>query len=565
MPIFRNLLYRLAQAATEPLVWRVERFRRSCEHPEQVQTALLQRILSRQRRTAFGQDHSFSSITSVAEYRKQVPVAPYERLAPYIERMKRGEVNALIADDPLLLFALTSGTTASRKFIPITRQYLKDYRRGWSMWGIRAYRDHQDRRLGLRPIVQLSGDPEEFVTEGGTPCGNLSGFTAIAQKRMVRRLYCVPPQVGKLKDPLTRYYVALRFSIGLPVALFLSANPSTMLMFARVLDQEKDHLLQDLHDGTLRADLALTAVQHATLSARLRPQPERARALRQRAERVGRLYPRDIWPAETALMGTWTGGSMQPYLRQIPEYFGDIPIRDLGLLASEGRMSIPFANHTASGVLDIASHYFEFIPEAEVESAQPVVLGAHELHEGGSYFIVPTTATGLYRYQISDLIRVTGFLGRTPMIEFLGKGNRFSNLTGEKLSEHQVTQAQERTTQQTGLALRAYSLAPVWDDRLPFYGLYVEEDAGLTDRQLAAYLQSLDRELQLLNSEYEAKRESQRLGPLRAFLLPQGTWADWDARRLADTGGSPEQYKHPCLIGDLKFHQQMPVVRAVPA
>ena len=71
------------------------------------------------------------------------------------------------------------------------------------------------------------------------------------------------------------------------------------------------------------------------------------------------------------------------------------------------------------------------------------VLGAHELKEGATYYIIPTTCYGLYRYHISDLVRVTGFLGKTPLVEFLGKGHRFANLTGEKLSEYHVTRAMD--------------------------------------------------------------------------------------------------------------------------
>ena len=66
-------------------------------------------------------------------------------------------------------------------------------------------------------------------------------------------------------------------------------------------------------------------------------------------------------------------------------------------------------------------------------------------------------------------------------------------------------------------------------------------------------------------AEYAAKRESGRLGALRAALIPAGAWAKWDRDRLAQTGGSPEQYKHPCLVGDLKFRESMAVVREVGA
>jgi hypothetical protein len=71
--------------------------------------------------------------------------------------------------------------------------------------------------------------------------------------------------------------------------------------------------------------------------------------------------------------------------------------------------------------------------------------------------------------------------------------------------------------------------------------------------------QRLDEKLAELNVEYAAKRESLRLGAVRLELLPPGTWHDWDRKRLQQTGGTLEQYKHPCLIGDLQFRASIPV------
>ncbi len=465
--------------------------------------------------------------------------------------MAAGESNALIAaDDKLLMFALTSGTTAARKLIPVTRQYLTDFRRGFNLWGIRAFRDHRPADLAFRPIVQMVGNPEEFRTASGVPCGNLSGFAARVQKRMIRGMYAVPPETGRIKDARSRYYLALRLSIGRPCSLFTAANPSTLVILGRTLDAEKERLLRDLHDGTLDHALDLTPDFRRSLARRLKPMPDLARHLGAVAEVGGHLYPKHVWPPESILIGTWTGGSMGPYLRQLPEYYGRPPVRDLGLLASEGRMTIPFADDSPAGVLDIRSHYFEFVPEAEVDSADPTVLSAHELTDGATYFLVPTTAAGLYRYALSDLVRVRGFLGRTPMVEFLGKGNRFSNLTGEKLSEHHVTLAFDAASRATSFRANVYAVAPVWDEQQPHYGLFIEEPDSTG---VAAFLQAFDASLGEANIEYAAKRESGRLGQIQARLVPAGWWAAWDRARLAQTGGAAEQYKHPCLIGDTAF------------
>jgi hypothetical protein len=554
--MLRSLLLGLARKVLAPPVRRrLVAFEQATHHPEQVQRQLLARIVAEQRDTAFGRDHGFASITSVADYRRAVPIGPYEQLAPYIERVKAGEVSALLADPVVQMFALTSGTTSARKFIPVNRQYLDDYRRGWNIWGLKAYRDHQ--AVVLRPIVQLAGDPDEFRTERGVPCGSLSGFTMQVQKRIIRWLYCVPGCTVRIKDSRARLYVALRFSLTRSVGMLLTANPSTLLAFARLMDAEKEALVRDIADGTLARHLEIDPAIRRTLTARLRRDRARAALLESAIRQRGQLLPMDVWPADRLLIGTWTGGSVGPYLRQLPAYFGSACIRDLGLLASEGRMTLPLSDDNPAGVLDITTHFFEFIPEAEIDSPAPTVLQAHELVDGHSYYILPTTAYGLYRYHICDLMRVRGFFNRTPMLEFLGKGNRFANLTGEKLSEHHVTQAYDRTVRQTGLATGAYSLAPCWDEVAPYYGVFIEADQLPADP--AKFLATLDAELATLNSEYAAKRQSQRLGPPRLMVLEPGTWQGWDRKRLLQSGGPPEQYKHPCLIGDLNFGQSVAV------
>jgi hypothetical protein len=531
-------------------------FNAACRRPREVQEALLTSILAAQSETAFGRDHGFRQIQSVADFRKQLPVAPYEYFEPYLARVRNGEVNALLSDDRVLMFALTSGTTAARKTIPITPRYLADYRRGWNRWGLRALLDHQ--RISCAPILQLAGDPEEFHTPSGIPCGSLSGLTVQAQKRIIRFLYCMPAAASRIKDTYAKYYVALRLSLGRPVGMISAANPSTLAALARLLNDEKESLLRDLHDGTLNPKLKLPNAIRADLAPFLKRYRKRAQQLGQIAERTGELWPRDAWRPTHMLLGTWTGGSVGPYMRQLEQFYGQTYVRDLGLVASEGRMTIPLVDGTPAGVLDVTTHYFEFIPEAEGDSPNPTVLGAHEVEEGKHYYILLTTAAGLYRYHIHDLVRVVGFHRQTPLLEFLGKGHHFASLTGEKLSEYQVTRALADVTRQLALPLPAYTVAPVWNDEQPYYGLFVEREAW-SDAAARSVLLAFDAALYKANDEYRSKRSSGRLGPVRVQWLPSGTWVAWDRDRLAKSGGPPEQYKHPCLIGDVKFRDSMPV------
>src|SRR5439155_10609032 len=207
----------------------------------------------------------------------------------------------------------------------------------------------------------------------------------------------------------------------------------------------------------------------------------------------------------------------------------------------------------------ITTHYFEFIPEDQIRSPNPTVLEAHELEEGKTYYILLTSKYGLYRYNIFDVVRVTGFHNRTPLIEFLSKGAHFANITGEKVSEYHVSGAMTDVLAKLNLTLTSYSLAPCWHDEQPYYGLFVERGDLANREQGLRLAEALDRRLQEVNIEYASKRESLRLGRIRLQLLADRSWQEWDRQRLLKTGGTLEQYKHPCLIADPKFRETMAV------
>jgi hypothetical protein len=552
-PLFAGLARRQAS--------RWERaFLRATEHAAEHQRGLLLRILQEQSVTDFGREHRFDQIKTLADYRHQVPIHRYEDLDPYLTRVRKGDTKALLAKPHLHMFALTSGTTASRKYIPVTKQYLHDYRRATSIWGKRIF----DQREGalLKPILQLVSDWDECRSESGVPCGSVSGLTTHMQKAVVRWLYCLPACTGKVKDAAAKLYLACRLGLPRPeMGIIASANPSTLVKLAHIMDERKEELLRDIYDGTLSTSVNIPESVRQQLRSHLKRQPKRVKHLEEVIRRDGKLTPKSAWSAIHTI-GCWTGGSVGLYLRQFPQYYGAAPVRDLGLLASEGRMTIPLDEGTPGGVLDVTSHFFEFIPEAEIDSPQPTVLAAHELQVGSNYYILPTTAYGLYRYNIYDVVRVLAYHGQAPVIEFLSKGSLFSNLTGEKLSEFQVVAAMKSAASQWGHLPAAYTLAPSWDETTPYYSLFLEE-RDVRERspdQLAAEFEEC---LQKENIEYQTKRESLRLGPVEICVLPDGTWSKWDHERLAKTGGSSEQYKRPCLINDVGFKTKMPVLRTV--
>ncbi len=533
-------------------------FERAAQNLRQVQRDALLKRIALNRDSSFGRDHNFASISSVENFRARIPITSYEYYEPYIERMKAGQTDALLgAGQKLVMFAMTSGTHAARKFIPITEEFVKEFRRGWFTWGGKACMDHLGMLHGS--IVQLASDWDEFRTEANTPCGSVSGLIARLQGSLVRRLYCIPPEVGRIKDVAARHYTTMRLAIAQDVTFLTTANPSTVVNLIRLGDSEKENIVRDVSDGTLNERLAIPADVRLALDHRIsKPNRNRARVLDEIIARTGELLPKDYWP-NLKLLGNWTGGSVGAYLRHYQKLFGSTPVRDIGLLASEGRMTIPIQAGTSAGVLDPSVNYYEFIPEEEAGSRAPTVLEAHELVEGKNYLVLLTTPSGFYRYNIFDLVRVVGRFHETPVLEFLNKGAHFASITGEKLAESQVTRAVDDTLKDMSLALTAFTLAPCWDEVMPYYTLLVERRDIPSEDHARRLLAGVESTLCRLNSEYQCKRETQRLGPVRLGWLPSGAWKDFCRSRLERSGGTLEQYKHPCLVNDFEFVRQMRV------
>lgn len=214
-------------------------------------------------------------------------------------------------------------------------------------------------------------------------------------------------------------------------------------------------------------------------------------------------------------------------------------------------MTITFDDERTDGLLDVTTHYFEFIPEAEHGSPNPTVLEAHELALDQNYFILLTTSSGLCRYDICDVVRCTGFVGTTPILRFLHKGAHISNLTGEKVSESQVVEAVQHGLDTNDHHVAFFTLTPVWGVP-PYYQLLLEAGELPTVELADRIAFATDIKLQELNCEYQEKRSTGRLGPLRAVRLQNGAWRRFAEQRQLRLGGSVEQYKHPCLMPDLE-------------
>ena len=542
MSLARTLLRPVAYVAGQRAARELRAFLAAHERTADVQENLLAELLRTHGETDFGRDHDFAGIKSYEDFTRAVPVGSYETLRPYIDRVFHGRQTALLpAGEAVLMFSQTSGTTGEPKQIPVTRRFLADMRRGWNIFGYKALTDHP--AGWLRPMVTISSSMHEAASPQGTPCGAISGLLSASQKRIVRRMYVAPGCVADIRDPEAKYYTILRCGVGRDVCMITTANPSSTIKLIETGQAHAERLIRDLVNGSLNPPGEMPA----DVARRLRLKPDRALARRLEAgiRRDGKLLPAHFWNVE--VLCHWTGGTLGLYRARLRELFGEVAVRDIGLLASEGRFSVPLEDGTPAGVAEILGNFLEFIPAEEHGRDEPSTLRAHELEVGSEYFLVLSNWAGLWRYGIDDRVRVTGRLGQSPVFEFLSRGSQTSSITGEKITEYQVVEAMRRAAAATGTSIDRFTLQGRFT-RTPYYELRLEPLRGGQADRLA---EQMDLALADLNMEYHSKRASGRLGAIRARAVEAGSFERQERETIRRRHGRGEQYKHKYLLTEV--------------
>lgn len=569
-PIFSFFRALAGKVIVPQIEKRYKQFEAKCHDARRVQKDVLFSKIKRCQGSQFGRDHHFREIKTLSDFRRQIPVATYDYYYPYVKEVTEGNVEAMFPPrEKILMYTLTSGTTDIPKLIPVNQTWFDEYRRGWMVWGIKAFTDHH--QLFYSKLAGIAGNWDMRRTPTNIPCGMASGLSARSQHPLIKLMYVVPAATFEIDDADAKYYAALRASIPEPTGLLLTATPATVVNFAKLADRWRDRLIRDIADGTIDEAFPIPlAVRQEILKKQSKPNPERAKQLEEIVTRTGHLYPRDFWNLE--LVACWLGGTVGTYAQNISQYYGDVARRDIGLLCSEGRFTIPIEDNTPSGVLEIASHYYEFIPEDEIHSPHPTILECHELEVGKSYYILMTTSSGLYRYHIVDVMRCTGFLGQAPILEFLHKGQRVADMEGEKISEYQFVKGVEEITRSLGLSITGFTAVPIRptesNDRLssaPYYAIMVEQQDFANDDQAREFLKALDQWIIDRNPMYQGKRSDLYIGPPRLRRIPTGTWSQFDAAQVKSRKVSEDHYKHPCLVLDENLMSTIPVLNELAA
>lgn len=531
------------------------RLTRASRRPRLTSENTLRDILKISKDTFYGRTHHFEHILSAptdeelfALYQHLVPANDYEALRPYVERHKNGEQNVLFPGRPVM-YATTSGTTSQPKWVPMTRKYLKDvYGKMSNVW-IWNFIKHRPLALAghIFPIV---GKECEGYAPDGTLYGSVSGVLVRDIPSIIKRHYTAPASVMSIEDYAARNYTLMRLAIQhWDVTLWSTANPSTILELQRTVDENLNTLIDDIEHGTLSGKFNIPDEIRKELRHYMRPLPKRAAELRQiRDTHNGRILPKQYWP-KLQILSTWKCGNTKIYMDKYLDYF-DLEqtfYQELGYIATECRFGFAL-DDTNESVTFPHLHYYEFVAEEELDSPNKHFLQLDELLPGHRYCAYVTTYSGLFRYNMNDLIEVGGQYENTPTIHMVSKVNGIVSLTGEKLYEPQFIDAVGKAEAETGLKTTFFvGFADVNESVYHFYFEFT--DPNTSQETAEEFAKVVDNKLCDINIEYASKRASFRLNPPVAHRLITNAYARFKAACLEE-GMRDGQFKFNQLMQD---------------
>ena len=533
-------------------------FLASLAEPERVQQRFLEeQIIAPNLDCEVGRRFGFAGIKTLADYRRAVPIQRYDDFAELVERTVQHGEQGLLTGEPIKRFFLTSGSTSRSKYIPATNRFLRNKSRTFGIYWSLVFASHPTAKEG-RMVTNFSDSGKAVRSPGGLPCSSESAYWAgVTRATQMRERPIIPKSIAQIGDSDSRYYAIARILLEESFAVIMTLNPSTILLLFQKVSQYADQLIADIEGGGIGGDLAVGDEVRRYVAEHYGGNPKRAAELAALRDGGPGLLAHRVWP-QLALAICWRSPMLQPYIDLLGPHLQGVARRDYFLMASEGVMAVPVEDGCSGGALAIGANLFEFVPEDEHDSPDPTVLSPHELEVGRSYVLVLSNAAGLYRYDIGDVVRVVRMQERTPVIEFLHRAGSTCSLTGEKLTEDQVTAAVSDVAEQLGLAVESFTLAPA-KSGFPHYVAMIELSNEAERSVLAEVPMRLDEALELHNMEYGSKRSSQRLGAPELWLVRPGSYEARRRQRLAG-GTSDSQIKPTHLTRDPSFVDQLEIL-----
>ena len=490
----------LTQIIGKVFVPRQHALERYLQEGEALQRAVLDHLIRSAKDTEYGRKHAFATIKGYDDFIGQVPVNTYEELKGDIDRMRQGETD-ILWPGRVKWYAKSSGTTNDKsKFIPVSNEGLQKihYAGGRDSVAIYLRNNPQSRMFDGKGLI-LGGSHAPNYNLKDSLVGDLSAILIENINPLVNLVRVPKKQTALLSDFEVKRERIAREAMNKNVTN-ISGVPSWMLS-------------------------VLTCMMEMT----------------------GKKHLEEVWPnIEVFFHG---GVAFTPYRKQYEQLITSPRMHYMETYnASEGFFGIQDdpADKAMSLMIDYGVFY-EFIP---MDGGDPVPLWGVET--GKNYAMVISTSCGLWRYEIGDTVQFTS----TNPYKFIisGRTKHFINAFGEELIVDNAEKGLAYACEQTGAEVSEYTAAPVFMDQNAKcrHQWLIEFKKRPQDLQLFSDL--LDKHLQEINSDYEAKRYKDiTLQHLEIIEARENLFNDW-LKLKGKLGG---QHKVPRLSNSREHIEQL--------
>ena len=474
------------------------------KYPHEVQEEILYDLLDKAANTLIGRKYGFDSISSYETFAARLPISTYEDLEPAIEKTRKGEQN-IFWHTNIKWFAKSSGTTnAKSKFIPVSFEALDDCHYKASKDLLCLYlNNNENSQLFTGKSLRLGGS-KELYQDNDTFFGDLSAI---------------------LID-------------NMPIWAEFSSTPSNRVSLMGDWEVKLDAIIQETVSENVTSLAGVPSWMLVLLHKTL--------------ETTGKKSLHEIWPnAEVYFHG---GVSFDPYRAQYQKIFTNPQFKYYEIYnASEGFFGIQDSNHSNELLLMLDyGIFYEFIPMDAFGTERQKTLRLSEVELNKNYALVITTNSGLWRYLIGDTVRFTSL---SPYrIKVSGRTKHHINVFGEELMVENSDMAISKTCLSLNCEVTDYTVAPIFMENNQKGAHEWMIEFKNSPENIHEFSAVLDKNLQQLNSDYEAKRFNNiTLNPLKINVARKNLFYDW----LKENDKLGGQHKIPRLSNERTYLEQL--------
>jgi len=474
------------------------------KYPNEVQNDVFLSLIKANEKTLLGKQYDYASIKSYETFAERVPIYTYEEFEPFIERARRGE-NNIFWSEPIRWFAKSSGTTnAKSKFIPVSNEALENchYKAAKDLLCL-YLNNNENSQLFTGKGLRLGGS-KQLYEDNNTIFGDLSAI---------------------LID-------------NMPFWAEFSSTPSNKTSLMAEWETKMNAIIREVQQENVTSFMGVPSWMLVLFNKII--------------QETGKGSLLELWPnAEVYFHG---GVSFEPYRDQYQKLLpsGDFKYYEI-YNASEGFFAIQDQNGCNELLLMLDyGIFYEFIPMDTFGTTAQRIISLRDVELGKNYAMLITTNAGLVRYLIGDTVRFTSLL--PYRIKITGRTKHHINVFGEELMVENTDRALAKACALFQVEIAEYTVAPIF---------MVGKEKGAhewiieftkTPEDLAKFAEVLDRCIQELNSDYEAKRyNNMTLNPLVLHQARRGLFYDW----LKESDKLGGQHKVPRLSNERKLIEEL--------